>query len=140
MFWRWKVIAGISTSLLFSGIGLSIVVLGALVFIYLYTFSSAGKGASDLQDKANDALKQIVESLQVKVQLLEEDHEANRKKIIELEDTNREQASRITSLQEQVTQAAKVDSLRVELGEYHTKVESRWTEILAHLEKLTATE
>jgi hypothetical protein len=134
------VIAVVSTPVVMSGVIFSIAIIGALVLIYLYTFSSAGKGASDLQDKANDALKQIVEALQAKVELLEEEHLANREKIAQLEATNTEQAARIASLQEQVTQAAKVDSLRVELGEYHAKVENKWTEVLSHLEKLTATE
>lgn len=133
-------IAVVSTPVVMSGVIFSIAIIGALVLIYLYTFSSAGKGASDLQDKANDALKQIVEALQAKVELLEEEHLANREKIAQLEATNTEQAARIASLQEQVTQAAKVDSLRVELGEYHAKVENKWTEVLSHLEKLTATE
>lgn len=86
-----------------------LVIVAALVVMWAYGVSSLRKTTADLQEQANTAQEQIIEALQAKQAEMEV-------KVRDLETTNARQAQEILRLNEQVTNAAKVDALREDVS------------------------
>ena len=93
----------------------ALILVVVLAGIFLYTVSKLREGTATLQEQANTAQEQIIDSMQIQITELQ-------KTVDELKAVNKAQARDLDRLNEQVTQTAKVDALREEMQAGHAEI------------------
>jgi hypothetical protein len=112
-------------------VGLVLTVVGVIVLIYMYTVSKIGQETTQLQDQANDAQAKIIDAMQIDITNLKAKVEAQDLTIDHLTMQNK-------LLNEQVTQAAKVDALRTSIEQHQRNIDETFRHIIEKMDLVLA--